>query len=70
MTNKWQKAICVAILIILNVLLVLKVFVDWAKYCGKKGYQNSWRMSGFCVDYQAVHNIKVGGNSGCKDISI
>ncbi|ESZ97602.1 hypothetical protein SBOR_2003 [Sclerotinia borealis F-4128] len=62
MTNTWQKAICVIIIIVLNVLLVLKVFVDWSKYCGKDGYQNDWRMSGFCVDYQAAYNIKVAGN--------
>ncbi|KAF5873878.1 uncharacterized protein Bfra_005345 [Botrytis fragariae] len=62
MTNNWQKFICVATLIILNVFLVLKVFVDWSKYCGKSGYQNWWRMPGFCVDYQAAANIKVGGN--------
>ncbi|TGO60764.1 hypothetical protein BOTNAR_0140g00060 [Botryotinia narcissicola] len=62
MTNKWQKLICVATLIILNVFLVLKVFVDWSRYCGKSGYQNWWRMPGFCVDYQAAANIKVGGN--------
>ncbi|TGO24197.1 hypothetical protein BPAE_0109g00260 [Botrytis paeoniae] len=62
MTNNWQKFICVATLIILNVFLVLKVFVDWSRYCGKSGYQNWWRMSGFCVDYQAAANIKVGGN--------
>ncbi|KAK6601615.1 hypothetical protein H4I96_06956 [Botrytis cinerea] len=62
MTNTWQKFVCVATLIILNVFLVLKVFVDWSKYCGKSGYQNWWRMPGFCVDYQAAHNIKVGGN--------
>ncbi|KAF7856194.1 uncharacterized protein EAF02_011453 [Botrytis sinoallii] len=62
MTNNWQKFICVATLIILNVFLVLKVFVNWSKYCGKTGYQNWWRMPGFCVDYQAAANIKVGGN--------
>ncbi|TGO92399.1 hypothetical protein BPOR_0004g00440 [Botrytis porri] len=62
MTNTWQRFICVATLIILNVFLVLKVFVDWSRYCGKSGYQNWWRMPGFCVDYQAAANIKVGGN--------
>ncbi|KAF7879296.1 hypothetical protein EAF04_000493 [Stromatinia cepivora] len=62
MTNAWQKAICIITLIVLNVFLVLKVFVNWSKYCDKSGYQNWWRMPGFCMDYQAVHDIKIGGN--------
>ncbi|KAG4030322.1 hypothetical protein MFRU_012g00640 [Monilinia fructicola] len=62
MTKSWQRGICIATLVFLNVFLVLKVFVDWSKYCGKKGYQNSWRMSGFCLDYGLAHSIKVGGN--------
>ncbi|KAI9646227.1 hypothetical protein NHQ30_005667 [Ciborinia camelliae] len=62
MTNAWQKSICIITLIVLNVFLVLKVFVNWSRYCGKVGYQNDWRMPGFCLDYQAVDDIKVGGN--------
>lgn len=62
MTNAWQKAICIITLIVLNIFLVLKVFVNWSKYCDKSGYQNWWRMPGFCIDYQAVHDIKNGGN--------
>ncbi|KAM3076812.1 hypothetical protein ACMFMG_003720 [Clarireedia jacksonii] len=62
MTNWWQRAICWAIIIILNVILVLKVFVDFAKYCGKPANQNWWRMSGFCIDYEPVQNIKQAGN--------
>lgn len=49
-------------IVTLNVLMVLKVFMNWPKYCGNKDYQNYWRMQGFCVDYGIATGVKIAGN--------
>ncbi|ETS75745.1 hypothetical protein PFICI_12689 [Pestalotiopsis fici W106-1] len=49
-------------IVTLNVLMVLKVFMNWPKYCGNADYQNYWRMQGFCVDYGIAAGVKVAGN--------
>ncbi|KAI0177328.1 hypothetical protein BJ166DRAFT_21156 [Pestalotiopsis sp. NC0098] len=49
-------------IITLNVLMVLKVFMNWPKYCDNKDYQNWWRMQGFCIDLGIATGVKVAGN--------
>ncbi|KAI0127545.1 hypothetical protein BJ170DRAFT_376870 [Xylariales sp. AK1849] len=61
-TNTWQKAVLWFCIVTLNIFLVLKVFVNWSKYCGLPKYQNYWRMDGFCIDYEATQDIKTSGN--------
>jgi hypothetical protein len=41
---------------------VLKVFVNWTKYCDEQLFQQEWRIQGFCVDYQFMKNVKAAGN--------
>lgn len=42
--------------------MVLKVFMNWAKYCDMPSYQNYWRMQGFCLEYDVVSKTKAAGN--------
>lgn len=57
-----QKILVWFCIVTLNVLMVLKVFMNWPKYCGNKDYQNYWRMQGFCVDYGIATGVKIAGN--------
>ncbi|KAF3005222.1 hypothetical protein E8E14_001332 [Neopestalotiopsis sp. 37M] len=57
-----QKILVWFCIVTLNVLMVLKVFMNWPKYCGNKDYQNHWRMQGFCVDYGIATGVKIAGN--------
>ncbi|ORY60240.1 uncharacterized protein BCR38DRAFT_350039 [Pseudomassariella vexata] len=62
MTNQWQKIVLWFIIATLNIYMVVKLFVQWAKYCDQDAFQNYWRMPGFCLDYDVVDQIKAGGN--------
>jgi hypothetical protein len=46
----------------LNLFMILKVFMNWSRYCGLAAYQNDWRMSGFCINYDVVSRTKAAGN--------
>ncbi|KAH6665391.1 hypothetical protein B0J14DRAFT_231341 [Halenospora varia] len=63
MSNKRQMAILWFCLISMNIFMILKVFFQWAKYCGKKDYQNWYRIQGPCINYTAEEDIKVAGNT-------
>ncbi len=63
MSDKKQTAILWFCIASMNVYMVIKIFFQWAKYCGKSDYQNWYNLQGPCLNYDIVQNFKVGGNS-------
>ncbi|KAH8653716.1 hypothetical protein BX600DRAFT_526921 [Xylariales sp. PMI_506] len=61
-TNTWQRIVLWYCIISLNIFMILKIFVDFAKYCDVAADQNPWRMSGFCINYALAQNVKTAGN--------
>ncbi|CZR66573.1 related to integral membrane protein pth11 [Phialocephala subalpina] len=63
MSNKKQAAILWFCIITMNSYMIVKVFFQWAKYCGKDDYQSWYRFQGPCINYNFEQNFKVGGNT-------
>lgn len=63
MSNKKQTAILWLCIITMNAIAIVKVFFQWAKYCGKHSYQQWYRLQGPCINYDFEENFKVAGNS-------
>jgi hypothetical protein len=63
LSSKKQLAILWFCIITMNIFMIFKVFFQWAKYCGKDGYQNWYRLQGHCISYTFEEHFKVGGNS-------
>ncbi|KUJ19475.1 uncharacterized protein LY89DRAFT_773934 [Mollisia scopiformis] len=62
MADRKQAAILWFCVGSMNVYMLVKVFFQWAKYCGKDDYQNWYRLQGPCVGYVFEERLKVGGN--------
>lgn len=63
MSNRKQSAILWFCIGSMNIYMIVKVFFQWAKYCGKSDYQNWYRLQGPCINYNFEENFKVGGNT-------
>lgn len=63
MSNRKQSAILWFCIGSMNIYMIIKVFFQWAKYCGKSDYQNWYRLQGPCINYNFEENFKIGGNS-------
>jgi hypothetical protein len=63
MSNRVQAIILWGCIISMNLFMIIKVFFQWAKYCGKDDYQNWYRLQGPCINYGFEEKFKVGGNS-------
>ncbi len=70
MSNSWQRAIIWFCLISMNSYMLVKVFFQWAKYCGKDDYQQWYRIQGFCINYNFEQNFKEGGNGKHRDLKL
>lgn len=61
MSNRWQSWILWFCIVSMNVYMVLKVIFQWAKVCGKAGYQDWYRLD-FCIGWEFRDSFKEGGN--------
>ncbi|RDW71457.1 hypothetical protein BP6252_08020 [Coleophoma cylindrospora] len=62
-SNKKQIGLLWFFIITMNLLMIVKVFLQWAKYCGKVDYQQWYRLQGPCVNYEFEQRLKVAGNT-------
>ncbi|RDW83038.1 hypothetical protein BP5796_04529 [Coleophoma crateriformis] len=62
-SNKKQLVLLWFCIITMNLLMIVKVFFQWAKYCGKDDYQQWYRLQGPCVNYEFEQRLKVAGNT-------
>lgn len=62
MSNRWQKGILWFCIVTMNAYMVSKVILQWAKVCGKKDYQQWYRLD-FCIGNDFRAGFKEGGNS-------
>lgn len=63
MSDKKQTVILWFCIASMNSYMIIKVFFQWAKFCGKSEYQNWYNLQGPCLDYDVVNKVKLGGNS-------
>lgn len=61
MSNQWQKWFLWFCIATMNIWMVAKVIIQWAKVCGKDDYQNWYRLD-FCIGWQFRDDFKEGGN--------
>ncbi|KAF4960127.1 hypothetical protein FGADI_1145 [Fusarium gaditjirri] len=61
MSNRWQKWILWFCIASMNAYMIVKVFFQWAKVCGKPTYDNWYRFD-FCLDSKFRNDFKEGGN--------
>lgn len=63
MSNRTQAIILWFCIISMNLFMIIKVFFQWAKYCGRDDYQNWYRLQGPCISYNFEESFKVVGNT-------
>ncbi|KAF4455731.1 hypothetical protein F53441_1930 [Fusarium austroafricanum] len=61
MSNQWQKWVLWFCIATMNSYMIVKVFFQWAKVCGKPTYDNWYRFD-FCLDPTFRNDFKEGGN--------
>ncbi|KAI0133559.1 hypothetical protein BJ170DRAFT_166117 [Xylariales sp. AK1849] len=61
LTNGWQQWILWFCIATMNIWMILKVILQWAKVCDKASYQNWYRLD-FCIDSTFRDDFKEGGN--------
>lgn len=60
-SNRWQGAVIWFCIVTMNVWMIAKVILQWAKLCGRDDYQQSYRLD-FCVTTKFRDDFKEGGN--------
>lgn len=67
MSNEWQRWILWFCIITMNIYMIIKVVLQWAKVCGDEDYYVPWRLD-VCLDEQPREDLKEGGNGvSCRD---
>ena len=61
MSNQWQKWILWFCIASMNLYMLIKVVLQWAKVCGDEDYYVSWRLD-VCLQEQPRDDMKEGGN--------
>ncbi|TDZ28652.1 hypothetical protein C8034_v011840 [Colletotrichum sidae] len=61
MSNQWQRWVLWFCIVTMNAWMIAKVVLQWAKVCGRTGYQQPWRLD-FCIDNTFRNDFKEGGN--------
>ncbi|KAF2708145.1 hypothetical protein K504DRAFT_468513 [Pleomassaria siparia CBS 279.74] len=59
--SSWMRYILWFCIVTMNGYMIAKVFLQWAKVCGKASYQNWYRLN-FCIDWKFRDDFKEGGN--------
>jgi hypothetical protein len=59
--NRRQAYIIWFCIATMNMYMISKVILQWAKVCGKPSYQNWYRLD-FCIDWRFRDDFKEGGN--------
>ncbi|RDW56575.1 hypothetical protein BP6252_14080 [Coleophoma cylindrospora] len=63
MSNRPQMILLWFCIISMNSIMIIKVFFQWSKYCGKHSYQQWYRLQGPCINYEFEEHFKVVGNT-------
>jgi hypothetical protein len=63
MSSRTQIAILLFCIVTMNSVMIIKVFFQWAKYCGQDDYQQWYRLQGVCINNDFEQSYKVFGNS-------
>lgn len=61
MSNEWQKWILWFCIVTMNLYMIAKVILQWARVCGDEDYDEPWRID-VCIDDQPREDFKEGGN--------
>ncbi|OHE97026.1 hypothetical protein CORC01_07635 [Colletotrichum orchidophilum] len=61
MSNQWQRWILYFCIVTMNVYMIAKVVLQWAKVCGSKSYDADYRLN-ICLEKNFRNDFKEGGN--------